>query len=82
MRALSGNRDSEVLSDAGVHGMTDLKEGVMRFAEHLDLTASQSPEGVGRAVVALAEDPGRLALTGQILDVAAPAARCRIDVSR
>ena len=28
-------------------------EGVMQFAEHLDLTRSQSPEGVGRAVAAL-----------------------------
>jgi len=32
-------------------------ERVMQFAEHLDLTRSQSVEGVGRAVVALADDP-------------------------
>ncbi len=51
-----------------------------RFAEHLDLTTSQSPEGVGRAVVALAGDPRRSALTGQALDVAALATRYRIDV--
>lgn len=55
-------------------------EGVMQFADHLDLTASQSPEGVGRAVVALAGDPERHALTGQALDVAALADRYRIDV--
>lgn len=59
---------------AGAH------RGVMRFAEHLDLSASQSPEGVGRAVVALTADNERQALTGQALGVAALADRYRIDV--
>ena len=71
------------------HGVTSVAlhpglvrtEGVMQFAEHLDLTASQSPEGVGRAVAALASDPHRQELTGQALDVAALAERYRIDVS-
>ena len=31
-------------------------EGVMQFADHLDLTDSQSPEGVGRTIAALAAD--------------------------
>lgn len=71
------------------HGVTSVAlhpglvrtEGVMRFEEHLDLTASQSPEGVGRAVAALAEDGDRQALTGQAIDVAALAARYQIDVN-
>ena len=55
-------------------------EGVMQFAEHLDLAASQSPEGVGRAVVALAADPDLMALTGRALSVADLARRYGIDV--
>jgi NAD(P)-dependent dehydrogenase (short-subunit alcohol dehydrogenase family) len=56
-------------------------EGVMQFAEHLDLTGSQSPEGTGRAVAALAADPGVLSLSGQALRVADLAARYGIDVA-
>ena len=55
-------------------------EGVMQFAEHLDLTGSQSPEGVGRAVAALADDRDVLSLTGQGLLVADLAGRYGIDV--
>jgi hypothetical protein len=40
----------------------------MQFAEHLDLTGSQSPEGVGRAVVAMIEDQDLM--------------QCRDDLSR
>jgi NAD(P)-dependent dehydrogenase (short-subunit alcohol dehydrogenase family) len=56
-------------------------EGVMQFAEHLDLTGSQSPEGTGRAVAALAADPRVLTLSGQALRVADLAARYKIDVA-
>jgi NAD(P)-dependent dehydrogenase (short-subunit alcohol dehydrogenase family) len=56
-------------------------EGVLQFADHLDLTGSQSPEGVGRAVSALADDPGLLALTGRALGVDELAARYGIDVT-
>jgi NAD(P)-dependent dehydrogenase (short-subunit alcohol dehydrogenase family) len=56
-------------------------EGVLQFAEHLDMTDSQSPEAVGKVVVALADDPGCSALTGLALSVAALAARYRINTS-
>jgi len=56
-------------------------EGVLQFAAQLDLTGSQSPEGVGRAVVALAGDPDVLSLTGRVLEVKELAARYGIDVS-
>lgn len=56
-------------------------EGVLQFAEYLDLSRSQSPEGVGRAVAALAADPRLLDLTGRSLSVADLAERYRIDVS-
>ena len=56
-------------------------EGVLQFASQLDLTGSQSPEGVGRAVVALAGDPDLLSLTGRALEVTALAERYGIDVT-
>jgi len=55
-------------------------EAVMQYAGHLDLTHSQSPEGVGLAIAALAGDPGLLSLTGQALAVEELAARYHIDV--
>jgi NAD(P)-dependent dehydrogenase (short-subunit alcohol dehydrogenase family) len=55
-------------------------EGVLQFAAQLDLTGSQSPEGVGRAIAALADDPERLTLTGRALAVEALAARYGVDV--
>jgi dehydrogenase/reductase SDR family protein 1 len=45
-------------------------EYVMRFAEHLDLTNSESPEFTGRAVAALAADPDVMSRSGQTLVVA------------
>lgn len=56
-------------------------EGVLQFAEQVDLSASQSPEGVGRAVAALAGDQELMSLTGQALTVEALAARYGVDVS-
>jgi hypothetical protein len=53
----------------------------MQFAGYIDLSQSQSPEGVGRAVAALAGDPDGLSLTGQALSVDALATRYGIDVS-
>jgi dehydrogenase/reductase SDR family protein 1 len=46
-------------------------EKVMEAAQWLDLTNSESPEFVGRAVVALATDPDALRHTGKVLVAAA-----------
>jgi NAD(P)-dependent dehydrogenase (short-subunit alcohol dehydrogenase family) len=54
-------------------------EGVMQFAEHLDLTDSQSPEGVGRVVAALAADDKVMRLTGRALTVTDLGRRYGID---
>jgi NAD(P)-dependent dehydrogenase (short-subunit alcohol dehydrogenase family) len=54
-------------------------EGVMQFAAHLDLTGSQSPEGVGRVVAALAADDTAMSLTGHALTVTDLAQRYQID---
>src|SRR5260370_5502216 len=72
----------------GEHGVASMAvhpdwvrtEGVLQFAEQVDLSASQSPEGVGRAIAALAGDPEVLSLTGQTLAVEALAARYGVDV--
>ena len=56
-------------------------EGVLQFEDRIDLSASQSPEGVGRAIAALAGDPEVMSLTGQVLGVKALAARYGADVS-
>jgi dehydrogenase/reductase SDR family protein 1 len=56
-------------------------EGVMQFAEHLDLTGSQSPEGVGRVVAALAADAGVMSLTGRAVTVADLAERYGVDAT-
>ena len=47
----------------------------------VDLSASQSPEGVGRVIAALAGDPEVLSMTGQALAVKALAARYDVDAS-
>jgi NAD(P)-dependent dehydrogenase (short-subunit alcohol dehydrogenase family) len=56
-------------------------EGVMQFADHLDLDRSQSPEGVGRVVAALATDEQVMALTGRALTVADLADRYGVDIT-
>jgi NAD(P)-dependent dehydrogenase (short-subunit alcohol dehydrogenase family) len=73
----------------GEHGVTSVAvhpdrvrtEGVLQFADQVDLSSSQSPEGVGRAVAALAGDPEVMSLTGQVLTIKALAARYGVDVS-
>jgi NAD(P)-dependent dehydrogenase (short-subunit alcohol dehydrogenase family) len=56
-------------------------EGIMQFASQVDLTGSQSPQGVGRAIAALAADPDRFSLTGTAPRIADLAARYGVDVS-
>jgi dehydrogenase/reductase SDR family member 1 len=48
-------------------------EKVMESAQWLDLTNSESPEFIGRAVTALATDPDVLRHTGKVLVAAAVA---------
>jgi NAD(P)-dependent dehydrogenase (short-subunit alcohol dehydrogenase family) len=46
-------------------------EGVMENAQHFDLSNSESPQFIGRAVAALAADPKIMAKSGQVLVAAA-----------
>jgi len=56
----------------GAHPDWVRTEGVLQFADQVDLSSSQSPEGVGRAIVALADDQEVMGLTGQALTVTRP----------
>jgi NAD(P)-dependent dehydrogenase (short-subunit alcohol dehydrogenase family) len=69
------------VASVAVHPDWVRTEGVLQFASQVDLTASQSPKGVGRAIAALAGDPERLSITGQALRIAALADRYGIDVT-
>jgi len=69
------------VASVAVHPDWVRTEGVLQFAEQVDLSASQSPEGVGRAIAALADDPEVMGMTGQALTVKALAARYGVDVS-
>lgn len=42
-------------------------EGVMKAAEHFDLSNSESPQFIGRAIAALAADPNILRKSGQVV---------------
>jgi hypothetical protein len=53
----------------------------MQSAEHLDLVDSQSPEGVGRVVAALAADRDAMSLSGRALAVADLAGRYGVDAT-
>jgi NAD(P)-dependent dehydrogenase (short-subunit alcohol dehydrogenase family) len=69
------------VASIAVHPGLVRTEGVMQFVEHLDLATSQSAEGVGRTIAALADDPDVLDLSGQALSVDSLATRYGIDVS-
>ena len=69
------------VASVAVHPDWVRTEGVLQFADQVDLSSSQSPEGVGRAIAALAGDPEVMGLTGQALTVKALAARYGVDVS-
>ncbi len=69
------------VSSIALHPGLVRTEGVMQFAEHLDLEDSQSPEGIGRAVLALMGDPDLMDLTGRAVAVAELADRYGVDVS-
>lgn len=73
-------REHQVASVA-VHPGWVRTEGVLQFADQVNLTGSQSPEGVGRAIVALADDPDLMTLSGQALSVELLASRYGVDVA-
>jgi dehydrogenase/reductase SDR family protein 1 len=72
---------TEGVASIALHPGLVRTEGVMQFAEHLDLTDSQSRQGVGRVVAALAGDPEVMSLTGRALAVADLAERYGVDAT-
>jgi NAD(P)-dependent dehydrogenase (short-subunit alcohol dehydrogenase family) len=69
------------VASVAVHPGLVRTEGVLQFAEHLDMAGSQSPEGVGRSIAALTGDPDLLAMTGRVLTVDDLAVRYGVNVS-
>jgi dehydrogenase/reductase SDR family protein 1 len=69
------------VASVAVHPDWVRTEGMLQFADRIDLSSSQSPEGVGRAIAALAGDPEVMSLTGQTLAIETLAARYGVDVS-
>ncbi|HSY29816.1 MAG TPA: short-chain dehydrogenase, partial [Burkholderiaceae bacterium] len=45
-------------------------ESVMRSAEHFDMSNSESPQFIGRAVAALARDPNLMSKSGEVVTAA------------
>jgi NAD(P)-dependent dehydrogenase (short-subunit alcohol dehydrogenase family) len=79
--AMAGQLAADGVASVAVYPGLVRTEGVIQFAEHLDLSQSQSPEGVGRVIAALAVDPQLMSLTGQALHIADLAARYRVNVA-
>lgn len=79
--AMAGQFEADGVASLSLYPGLVRTEGVMQFAEYLDLTESQSPEGVGRVVAALADDPDIMSMTGQALHVGELAERYGVDVS-
>jgi len=77
-KAATDKLTADAAEELAEHGVTVVSlypglvrtERVMEFAEHLDLSGSESPRFTGRAVAALAADPDVERFTGQVLVVA------------
>jgi NAD(P)-dependent dehydrogenase (short-subunit alcohol dehydrogenase family) len=78
-KAATDKLTSDMASELKPHGVTVVSlypgmvrtERVMEAAQWLDLTNSESPDFIGRAVAALAADPEALRHTGRVLVAAA-----------
>jgi NAD(P)-dependent dehydrogenase (short-subunit alcohol dehydrogenase family) len=79
--AIAGQLANDGVTSVSVYPGLVRSEGVLQFAEHLDLTSSQSPQGVGRVIAALAEDPRAISLTGQALYIDDLAKRYAVNVT-
>ena len=53
-------------------------EGVLENAQYFDMSNSESPQFIGRAVAALATDPHLMEKSGKVHVAAAPGARVRL----
>lgn len=78
--ALAGQLSADGVASVGLYPGLVRTEGVVQFSEYLDFAGSQSPEGVGRVVAALAGDPELMSLTGRCLAVDELARRYGVDV--
>lgn len=78
-KAATDKMTADMATELKPHGVTVISlypglvrtEKIMEAAEYLDLTNSESPEFIGRAIAALAADPEVLRHTGKVLVAAA-----------
>lgn len=78
-KAATDKMTADIAHELQPHGVTVVSlypglvrtEKIMEAAQWLDLSNSESPEFVGRAIAALATDPDRLRHTGKVLVAAA-----------
>jgi NAD(P)-dependent dehydrogenase (short-subunit alcohol dehydrogenase family) len=80
-QAAAAQLEQHRVASVAVHPGWVRTETVLLYSEYLDLDGAQSPEGVGRAVAALAADPELMSLTARALAVADLASRYGIDVT-
>jgi dehydrogenase/reductase SDR family protein 1 len=79
--ALSGQLAAAQVASIALHPGLVRTEGVLQFADFFDFNDSESPEGVGRVVVAFAADTEAISLTGQALRVKELAGRYGVAVA-
>lgn len=79
--AMAGQFAADGVASVAVYPGLVRTEGVMQFADHLDLIASQSVEGVGRVIVALAADRDLMSMTGRTESIADLARRYGVDAT-
>ncbi|MDQ2810918.1 MAG: hypothetical protein M3Z75_03305 [Actinomycetota bacterium] len=77
--AVAAARSADGVASIALYPGLVRTEGVMQFAEHLDLAGSESPQGVGRVVAAPSADDEVMALTGRPLTVKDLGRRYAID---
>ena len=80
-RTLSGRFPRGNVISVGLHPGMVKTEGVVQFADYLDLRGAETPEGVGRVVAALAADADRHLYDGQVLTVEALATRYGVSTA-
>jgi NAD(P)-dependent dehydrogenase (short-subunit alcohol dehydrogenase family) len=80
-QAAAAHLEPHGVASVAVHPGWVRTETVLLYSEHVDLDGSQSPEGVGRAIAALAADSRLMTLTGQALTITSLATRYGVDVT-
>lgn len=80
-QALSGQFPPGKLTSLAVHPGLVTTEGVLQFAEYLELDTACSPRQVGEVVAALAADPHHRRFDGRVLEIEELASLYHVSIS-